>query len=848
MKHPRAPTNWHATKTTCAALPFIMIALLLAWGHRVRAAGAPGDLDPAFGNGGKVITDFQWAGWASDLAVQPDGKIVVAGGGGDLAIARFNPDGTLDSLFGGGGIVTTNIGAYVLSSEVGILPDGRIVASAWGLPVRSSWSAALVCYRPDGLLDQSFGVIAMTDFFLGGMAIQTDGRIILASTSRSGFVLVRYNPDGSNDTSFGSGGKLLLGIPDFFPSPSAVTVQSDGRIVVAGSATGPGLAESRQFAVIRLNSDGSLDPTFGTAGIARTDFPGDREGASEILLAPDGRILIAGSSGNQTSDDLALVRYNSDGSLDTSFGDGGKVITDVDVKDYVRDIALQPDGRIVVAKSPPFELVRYNPDGRLDSTFGNGGVVSTVFSDAGVQLQSEVRGVAYVGHDRLVAVGGRIRPETNTMMSGFALACYVANSSGTATPTPTPIATPTPITTPSATPTPTPPASNSVLQFSASNFDITEDCATVTITVNRIGDTSTTASVDYSTANVSATDRGDYITTLGKLQFAAGETSKSFAVLINEDSYVEGNETFNVTLSNPIGASLGASLATVTIKDDPVEPASNAIDDPATFVCQHYHDFLNRQPDQGGWDFWTKEITSCGTDPACLEARRVNVSAAFFLSIEFQQTGYLVERMYKVAYGDGNSSSTLNGSHQLSIPLVRWNQFLLDTQKISRGVIVLQPGWETVLENNKQAFAREFVERPDFYWTFPTSMTPMQFVTKLSQNTGGHLEYGAFAIALSFFGNATDISDANACAQATRWVAEVYLGLNSQRAEFNRAFTLMQYFGYLRRNPNDSPDRDYTGYDFWLTKLNQFNGNYVEAEMVKAFITSAEYRQRFGSN
>jgi hypothetical protein len=383
-----------------------------------------------------------------------------------------------------------------------------------------------------------------------------------------------------------------------------------------------------------------------------------------------------------------------------------------------------------------------------------------------------------------------------------------------------------------------------VVQFSASNYNVQEDCTTLTITVDRIGDMSDPASVDYATSNITATDRGDYITTLGTLQFAAGEASKSFAVLINEDSYVEGPETFSINLSNPSGMSLvGPSIATISISDDANEPSTDAINDARNFVCQHYHDFLNRQPEQAGWDFWTNEIISCGSDQQCIETKRVNVSAAFFLSIEFKETGYLVERMYKAAYGDAVVKSTLSGNQVmvLMVPMVRFKEFLADTQKIRQGVIILQPGWEQQLENNKQAYASEFVQRAEFYKNFPISMTPSQLVVKLDQNVG-HMEYGEWAILLSFFGGATDISNKEACAKALRFVAEFHL----QSPEFNRAFSLMQYFGYLRRNPNDPQDSDYSGYDFWLTKLNQFNGNYIDAEMVKAFITSSEYRQRFG--
>jgi hypothetical protein len=378
----------------------------------------------------------------------------------------------------------------------------------------------------------------------------------------------------------------------------------------------------------------------------------------------------------------------------------------------------------------------------------------------------------------------------------------------------------------------------SLVQFSSSNYSVSEDCTSMTITANRIGDTSNSATVDYATSDVTASERRDYTTALGKLRFAAGETSKTFVVLVSEDSYGEGTETFNVTLTNPTGATLGTSIATVHINDDPTEPSVNAIDDAQTFVGQHYHDFLNRQADSSGLNFWTNQITSCGTDQACVQLKRINVSAAYFLSIEFQQTGYLVERLYKTAYGAGSGASTFGGTHQLPVPIVRFQEFLRDTQRIGQGVVVGETGWETALENNKQAFTAEFVQLSRFTSAYPNAMKAAQFVDALNANAGSPLSASERNQLVN------DLStNAKTRAQVLRNIAEHQ---NLVSAESNRAFVLMQYFGYLRRNPNDAPDADYTGYDFWLTKLNQFSGNFVNAEMVKAFITSAEYRQRFG--
>ncbi|HEX3231765.1 MAG TPA: chitobiase/beta-hexosaminidase C-terminal domain-containing protein, partial [Pyrinomonadaceae bacterium] len=273
--------------------------------------------------------------------------------------------------------------------------------------------------------------------------------------------------------------------------------------------------------------------------------------------------------------------------------------------------------------------------------------------------------------------------------------------------------------------------------------------------------------------------------------------------------------------------------------------APNPNDVSSFFVRQHYLDFLSREPDVSGLNFWMGDIENCTPRPQCVEVHRINVSASFFLSTEFQQTGYLVERFYKAAYGDAAGNSTFNGAHQLSVPMVRLNEFLTDTQRIGRGVVVLAPGWEQLLESNKQAYALEFVQTARFTSAnaFPTSMTPAQFVDKLNQNAGNVLSASERTTAINLFSGAADTSNVTARAQAVRQVAE---DQDLYNAEYNRAFVLAEYFGYLRRNPNDSQDSDYTGYDFWLTKLNQFNGNYINAEMVKAFLSSIEYRQRFG--
>ncbi|HJT67760.1 MAG TPA: DUF4214 domain-containing protein [Pyrinomonadaceae bacterium] len=263
-------------------------------------------------------------------------------------------------------------------------------------------------------------------------------------------------------------------------------------------------------------------------------------------------------------------------------------------------------------------------------------------------------------------------------------------------------------------------------------------------------------------------------------------------------------------------------------------PASNPIDQTSFFVRQHYLDFLNREPDASGLAFWTNEIDQCGADAQCIEVKRINVSAAFFLSIEFQETGYLVYRFHKSGFGN------LTNPPGAPVP-VKFSDFLHDTQQIGNGVTVGAPGWEGVLEANKVAYAADFVQRPEFKAAYPDSFTADQFVTKLDTNAGGVLSATEKANLVAMLAvNPTDVTKRAATVRA---VAE---DTDLKNAEFNKAFVLAQYFGYLRRNPNDPPDHDFSGFQFWLNKLNQFNGNFVQAEMVKAFISSLEYRQRFG--
>ncbi len=379
------------------------------------------------------------------------------------------------------------------------------------------------------------------------------------------------------------------------------------------------------------------------------------------------------------------------------------------------------------------------------------------------------------------------------------------------------------------------------VQFTSSSASVNESSGKIDVTVVRSGNTAVGATIDFATSDVSADRRKDYTQTLGTLIFNPGETSKTISILLTDDTFAESTETFTITLSNANGTTVGpTSVMTVSITSNDAVTGPNPVEwnssfNSTFFVRQHYIDMLNREPDSGGLAFWVNEIESCGANQQCREVKRINVSAAFFLSIEFQETGYLVYRLYKSAYGD-TTSPTVGGT----VPIIRLSEFLPDTVRLGRNVQVGIGDWQNQLETNKNALSVEFVQRPRFLGAFPTSMTPTQFVDKLNLNSGSVL---SSAERSQLINELTSNNTVSGRASVLRKVAE---DADLRQRELNRAFVLMQYYGYLRRNPDDPQDTNFGGWKFWLDKLNLFNGDYVNAEMVKAFLLSLEYKQRFG--
>ncbi len=379
----------------------------------------------------------------------------------------------------------------------------------------------------------------------------------------------------------------------------------------------------------------------------------------------------------------------------------------------------------------------------------------------------------------------------------------------------------------------TPTSAQARVQFEFAQYIAAEDCGSLSVAITRTGDTTTALTVDFATSDGTAKQKGDYGITLGTLSFAPGETSKTVTLLITEDAFVEGDETFNLNLFNVSGLAtlVEPSRATITIADDDTaQTNTNPIDDSQTFVCQHYHDFLNRQPDPSGLLFWVNNIESCGANASCREAKRIDTSAAFFLSIEFQATGFYAIRLQRAAFGKRSDTATTRMIYQ---DLAR------DTRQLGDGVIVGQAGADAKLEQNKQAYATQVVTSAAFIARFPTSQTAAQYVDAVFASAQITPTATERANAITSFGGGGTAGRV----AALRNIVESQSIIN---AEVSPAFVLLQYHGYLRRNPTDLPDANDSGYQFWLAKLNSFGGDFRKAEMVKAFIASSEYRQRFG--
>lgn len=367
--------------------------ILFTANNFVRAQ--PGSLDLSFGSGGIVTTDFfSDTDVGYSMAIQSDGKIVVAGealisSDHVFALTRFNVDGSLDTTFDFDGKVSMHVGMEDNTCRaVKVQADGKIVVAGC-IQNGINFDLSLIRYNSDGSIDSTFDSdgIVITEFGSANssaysLIIQMDGKIIAGGvkndSSGINFAMARYNVDGSLDTTFSVDGMAITDFGSGYAYVASVNLQSDGKIVLVGSRDN---GIDYDFACARYNSDGNLDSTFGTDGKVTTDFVGGNDYATSSSVQLDGKIVIAGTGGAT----FELLRFNNDGSLDTSFDSDGKIITNLGVSfNGANALTLQTDGKIVVGgyhwdtfSDQDFTVIRYNGDGTLDNSFDGDGIDTT---------------------------------------------------------------------------------------------------------------------------------------------------------------------------------------------------------------------------------------------------------------------------------------------------------------------------------------------------------------------------------------------------------------------------------------------------------------------------------------
>ena len=392
----------------------VVFGLLVVPVATVLAVGAGhGSLDPSFGRGGVVSTTIGPGGVAAAyaLAIQSDGKVVAAGVAGEprgmFALVRYNRNGSIDPSFGRHGTVTTAIGRLAEVDAIVIQRDGKIVAAGY-----STKGFALARYAPNGSLDRGFGIGGVVTSAVGrcgcssvnALVLEPDGKLVAAGGSDAGFALVRYNSNGSLDTSFGTRGRVITPL-DSDDGVEALVLQPGGKLVAAGTigdVTNP--TDPTRFALVRYKPNGSRDRRFGAAGVVTTMI-GSSSSASALVMQADGDLVAGGRTSNRPIDSFTLVRYRPNGALDPSFGSGGVTTTTVGSgKSGVSALAIQADGKVAAAGADRtvdgFWLVRYTADGSLDPGFGSAGVVTT-----DIRCCAEPNALAIQRDGKLVAAG-----------------------------------------------------------------------------------------------------------------------------------------------------------------------------------------------------------------------------------------------------------------------------------------------------------------------------------------------------------------------------------------------------------------------------------------------------------
>ncbi|HEX8337943.1 MAG TPA: Calx-beta domain-containing protein, partial [Pyrinomonadaceae bacterium] len=800
------------------------------------------------------------------LALQPDGKVVAGGGfypyinhngANPTAITRYNADGSADNTFNDPGL-----GTLVLTQWIVRQPDGKLIIGGNRRLLTPNGELRHSLYRlnADGTKDTTFndaGIPALGTGYASAAAMQPDGRILVGG-------LFPYNPSNPADRRFfyRLDGDLFVNWAAGDAADKTVSLPVVGDTLseedetvnfTVTPLTGGATAGAVPAATLTILDD---DPVIRFPGA--TFSVGENAGSVNIPIERVGGTTRQSSVTYTVSAHTASANdfTASTGTLTFAPGETSKNIT-VNVNDDLvneRDEQFFVDltnftGAAVGLSHTAVTILNDDPlptlavedvtvtEGNAGQSVANFKVTRTGAIDRDVLFTATTEdGTAVAGEDynRLGGAGFFIAPGADSVNVPVEILndtniesdkSFALNISAPVNATITRARAVGVIKDNDTNAGPT------TFQFPAREFRADEGAGIATVTITRTGDNSAPAEVFYTTVQVFAgagfaSPRSDYTRTFGRLLFAPGETSKTFNIFVTDDAFVEGDETLRVELFGPDASATGwPSQADLRIIDnDTVASAVNPIDNSAFFVRQHYRDFLNRDPDASGFAFWTNEIESCGSDAACREVKRVNVSAAFFLSIEFQQTGY-------VAYLKNQLLNINNAGERMSL-----GTFQSDMQELSRGVVVGAPNWEEALEANKRAYFDKYAA------TFPATLTPAQIVDALNARTGDPLNPSA-GPALTQAERDQLVADLTSGAKTRGQVLrDVTENAEFRRRQLSKAFVLMQYFGYLRRAPNELPDTNFNGYNFWLGKLNEFGGNYIAAEMVKAFINSDEYR------
>ncbi len=459
----------HRARSCFLLLFFFLAGVLESQAQGAAPAASGGTLDVSFGGGtGLVTTVFHPTSpintdYAFDLVVQPDGKLVVAGWASDVsdpadfALARYNPDGSLDASFGGTGKVRAGFGPFSIEEGFALLrePNGKLVVGGWAAssPLDPGVDFVLMRFLPTGQPDPAFGSGGKVKANLGAddwvlvLARQADGKLLAGG--RSGpvgshdFALARFLPNGSLDTTFGTAGKVTVDFSGRDDSIEALALLADGRILAAGpSGIGPNGGPFK-MAFARFTRQGKPDPTFGVSGKTLLSF-GQSSAATALALLPGGKFLVGGgiaSTGGPANMNFAVLRFTANGKLDPTFGTAGRTTTDFAQKfDGVDDLRVLANGVIVVAgqidESRPgagdgaFGLARYSASGRLDASFGEGGKVRTRFPGS---VGSSVEAMEIQPNGRIV-VAGPVFPAFPAIGVSFGVARYLNGPAGSAHP------------------------------------------------------------------------------------------------------------------------------------------------------------------------------------------------------------------------------------------------------------------------------------------------------------------------------------------------------------------------------------------------------------------------------